>query len=185
MISNLTDSHHCLVVVRVGNSPHLIPITKELFLFLLTLRYHNPPPTQATPRPARAPVVGLSGSSFLEPTLTSLKLPGDIGISAQAPSSTSFGGQSSLSILTSSLPYNTDLLESILFGLLILATPSSQTLSDDVLLQTFYAEIEESQQWALELWEHFKLVEPGGGDKSKMYCAALLKRCSELLEVRM
>lgn len=86
---------------------------------------------------------------------------------------------------SSSLLYNADLLESILFNLLILVTPPSQTLSDDVLLHEFYTEIEAYQLWAIELWEHYKLEDTGSGDKSRMYCAALLQQCFEQLEVRM
>ncbi|KAK3810327.1 MAG: telomere length regulation protein-domain-containing protein [Benniella sp.] len=170
-----------VMVYYAGNSPHLLPITRELFLFLFALRYHNPP-AQTTSKPSAAP----PGSSFSQPTLTSLKLPGDIGISARPSTLTSgSGAQSSLSILaSSSLPYNPELVESILFALLILLTPSSQTLSDDLLVRGFFAEIGECQQWAMELWEHYKLEEIGSGDKSRMYCAALLQRCFELLEVR-
>ncbi|KAG0219094.1 telomere length regulation protein-domain-containing protein [Mortierella sp. GBAus27b] len=175
-----------VMVYYAGNSPHLIPITRELFLFLFALRYHNPPTQKpGGPGPSRAPTVAISTSSLSEPSLTSLRLPGDIGITSSL-SSASSGKKDSLSILSSSsLPYNPELLESILFDLLILLTPSSQTLSDDVMVQEFYAEIGECQLWAMELWEHYKLQDIGTGDKSRMYCAALLQRCFELLEVHM
>ncbi|KAF9360005.1 hypothetical protein BGX26_010842, partial [Mortierella sp. AD094] len=155
-----------------------------LFRFLLALRYHTPP-SQPTPGGA-APTSSMTGSAFSNPSLTSLKLPGVIGISTRMSSINAAGSSSpSLSVLSSSstaLPYNPDLLESILFDLLILVTPSSATLSDELLLHEFYAEVMECQQWAMELWEVYKLEE-GSGDKARMYCAALLQRCFELMEV--
>ncbi|KAG0010978.1 telomere binding protein [Entomortierella chlamydospora] len=169
-------------VVTLGVLVHYaVPITRELFRFLLALRYHTPP-SQPTPGGA-APTSSMTGSAFSIPSLTSLKLPGEIGISSKM-SSTSAAGSSSLLTLSSSsaLPYNPDLLESILFDLLILVTPSSATLSDELLLHEFYAEVMECQQWAMELWEVYKLEE-GSGDKARMYCAALLQRCFELMEV--
>ncbi|KAG0362099.1 telomere binding protein [Gamsiella multidivaricata] len=173
-----------VLVHYAGTSPHLIPITRELFQFLLALRYHNPP-AQATPGPipgAAATTASLTGSVFSTPSLTSLRLPGDVGVATRL-SSTGAGG--SLSALSSgSLPYNPDLVESILFDLLILLTPSTQTLSDQLLMHEFYAEIMECQQWAMELWEVYKL-EQGSGEKARMYCAALLQRSFELLEVHM
>ncbi|KAI1293459.1 hypothetical protein EDD11_008357, partial [Mortierella claussenii] len=184
-----------VLVHYAGNSPHLLSITKELFRFLLALRYHTPP-TQPTPGPRSSGVssspslTSLSNSTFMAPSLTSLKVPGDIGISTGL--STSNGGVDagrSLSTLLSagSLPYNPDMLESILFDLLILVTPSSAAIPDSLLLNEFYAEIMECQQWTMELWEFYKL-EPGSsgggdGDKARIYCAALLQRCFELLQV--
>ncbi|KAF9396406.1 telomere binding protein [Mortierella sp. AD011] len=171
-------------VVTLGVLVHYaVPITRELFRFLFALRYHTPP-SQPTPGGV-APTSSMTGSAFSTPSLTSLKLPGEIGISTKM-SSTSVAGSSSLLALSSSsaLPYNPDLLESILFDLLILVTPSSATLSDELLLHEFYAEVMECQQWAMELWEVYKLEE-GSGDKARMYCAALLQRCFELMEVSM
>jgi len=82
------------------------------------------------------------------------------------------------------VPFNADLVESLLFGLLILVTPASGALSDDLLLHEFYVEIMETQQWAMELWDSQKL-EQGSNDKARMYCAALLQRCFELMKVSM
>ncbi|KAF9991168.1 telomere binding protein [Mortierella antarctica] len=175
----------CLVHFA-GNSPHLLPITRELFQFLLALRYHSPP---AQPSPGRFSTGVSSGqpqdllssmmaaSSVSEQPLTSLKLPGDIGVSATA----SLPNDRSLSQQSMALPYNADLAENLLFGLLILVTPSPSALSDELLVTEFYPEIMECQQWAMELWEEQKLKE--GEDKSKMYCAALLQRCFELLKI--
>ncbi|KAF8927557.1 telomere binding protein [Dissophora ornata] len=168
-----------VLVHYAGNSPHLVSITRELFRFLLVLRYHNPP-AQATPGqaiPAMIPSLGMSA-----PSLTSLKLPGDIGVSARPSSNRTSGSLSTMP--STSLPYNQDLLESILFDLLILVTPSTQVISDELLLHEFYGEIMECQQWAMELWEVYKL-EQDSGDKSRMYCAALLQRCFEVMKVSM
>ncbi|KAG0005182.1 TEL2, telomere maintenance protein 2 [Modicella reniformis] len=166
-----------VLVHFAGNSPHLLPITRELFLFLFALRYHNQP-AQSTSGSAQA-------LTAAEASLTSLKLPGDIGITVRPPSSSGSGANSSLSNLSaSSLSYNQDLLENILLGLLILVKPSSETLSDDLLLHEFYAEIVECQQWTIELWEHYKLEETGSGGKARVYCAELLERSFEILEKR-
>ncbi|KAF9103435.1 telomere binding protein [Mortierella sp. AM989] len=170
-----------VLVHYAGNSIHLVPITRELFRFLLALRYHTPP-SQPTPGKVSSGPSLMTESAFLTASLTSLKMPGDIGVSTSMSSSSTAG--SSLSILPSKamLPYDPDLLESILFDLLILVTPSSATLSDEILLHEFYAEVMECQQWAMELWEVYKL-EGDGGDKARMYCAALLQRCFELMEI--
>ncbi|KAG0196646.1 telomere binding protein [Mortierella sp. GBA30] len=173
----------CLVHFA-GNSPHLLPITRELFQFLLTIRYHSPP---VQPKPGHLPP-GLSAThpeAFLssvmtaatlaEQPLTSLKLPGDIGISSTGPS------ERAISQVSSTVPYNAELVENILFGLLILVTPSPAALSDELLLAEFYPEIMECQQWAMELWEEQRLKE--SEDKTKMYCAGLLQRCFELLKI--
>ncbi|KAF9281845.1 telomere binding protein [Mortierella alpina] len=158
----------------------------ELFQFLLALRYHSPP---VQPSPGRFSARMSSGqpqdllssmmavSSVSEEPLTSLKMPGDIGVSA----TTSLPNGRSLSQLSDTLPYNTDLVENLLFGLLILVTPSPSALSDELLVTEFHPEIMECQQWAMELWEEQKLKE--GEDKTKMYCAALLQRCFELLKI--
>ncbi|KAF9939982.1 telomere binding protein [Mortierella alpina] len=119
----------------------------------------------------------MAASSVSEQPLTSLKLPADIGVSASA----SLPNDRSLSQQSMALPYNADLAENLLFGLLILVTPSPSALSDELLVTEFYPEIMECQQWAMELWEEQKLKE--GEDKSKMYCAALLQRCFELLKI--
>ncbi|KAF9092681.1 telomere binding protein [Mortierella sp. GBA35] len=113
-------------------------------------------------------------SALVTPTITSLKLPGDGGLST---------GTSSSPIATGA-PFNADLVESLLFDLLILVTPASGALSDDLLLHEFYVEIVETQQWAMELWESQRL-EQGSNDKARMYCAALLQRCFELMKVSM
>ncbi|KAF9955881.1 telomere binding protein [Mortierella alpina] len=175
----------CLVHFA-GNSPHLLPITKELFQFLLALRYHSPPaqqsPAQFSAGKSSGPPQDLlssmmAASSVAQQPLTSLKLPGDIGVYSTAPSP---NGQSP-SQLSMAVSYNTDLAENLLFGLLILVTPSPSALPDDLLVTEFYPEIMECQQWAMELWEEQKLKE--GEDKTKMYCAALLQRCFELLQI--
>ncbi|KAF9958151.1 telomere binding protein [Mortierella alpina] len=114
---------------------------------------------------------------FAEQPLTSLKLPGDIGISANASSQNT----RSMSRLSEASPYNADLIENLLFGLLILVTPSPSALSDELLVTEYFPEIMECQHWAMELWEEQKLKE--GEDKSKMFCAALLQRCIELLRI--
>jgi len=158
-------------------------MTRELFQFLLALRYHTPP-SQSSPasfgglkaHPQSMDSISsmLSGSTFATPTVTSLKLPGDPG-SVTSTSSSS---------ITTGAPFNADLVESLLFDLLILVTPASGALSDDLLLHEFYVEIVETQQWAMELWESQKL-EQGSSDKARMYCAALLQRCFELMKVSM
>ncbi|KAF9143550.1 telomere binding protein [Mortierella sp. GBA39] len=168
-----------------GNSPHLLPMTKELFQFLLALRYHTPP-SQPSPSSfggvkSHPPTMDslssmLSGATLATPTITSLKLPGEAGSSSNLTSSSS-------SIATG-VPFNADLVESLLFGLLILVTPASGALSDDLLLHEFYVEILETQQWAMELWDSQKL-EQDSNDKARMYCAALLQRCFELMKVSM
>ncbi|KAF8938055.1 telomere binding protein [Haplosporangium gracile] len=166
-----------------GNSPHLLPMTRELFQFLLALRYHTPP-SQPSPSSfggvkSHPPTMDslssmLSGTTLATPTITSLKLPGEAG---------SFSNLTSSSIATG-MPFNADLVESLLFDLLILLTPASGALSDDLLLHEFYVEIMETQQWAMELWDSQKL-EQGSNDKARMYCAALLQRCFELMKVSM
>ncbi|KAF9912870.1 telomere binding protein [Lobosporangium transversale] len=183
-----------VLVHYAGNSPHLLPITRELFQFLLALRYYTPSvQSMSGPRSTSS-----SSSAFSAPSLTSLTLPRDIEISTR-PGPTEgtelgigrgggeLGGPLSNLLSTRSQQYNPDLLESILFDLLILVTPSSTALSDSLLLHEFYAEIMECQQWAMELWEIYKLEpgETGDDDKSRMYCAALLQRCFELVEVSM
>jgi len=108
------------------------------------------------------------------PTLTTLKMPGD--------HSSRTGSVSS----AASVPYNAELAESLLFGLLILLTPpSSETLPDALLLSEFFPEIMECYQWALEVWEILKAEHGGsaGGEKAKMYCASILQRCAELLKM--
>ncbi|KAG0085818.1 telomere binding protein [Podila epicladia] len=169
-----------LVVYYAGNSPQLTLMTRELFRFLLALRYHNPP-TTATPsgsgaRGAPASVVNSIASMFDQATslsapLTSLKLP--------ETGSTKIGKSSSLSTLDSAYNYNLDLVEAILFDLLILVTPSGSSLSDDILLSEFYPEILEIQSWTMELWDHPQ----DNQGKSRMYCAAVLQRCFELLKM--
>ncbi|KAF9573888.1 telomere binding protein [Mortierella alpina] len=175
----------CLVHFA-GNSPHLLPITKELFQFLLALRYHSPPAQPSSGRFSTGMAPGqpqdllssmMAASAISEQPLTSLKLPGDIGASATG----SLSKGRSLPQLSMALPYNADLAENLLFGLLILVTPSPSALPDELLVSEFYPEIMECQQWAMELWEEQKLKE--GEDKSKMYCAALLQRCFELLKI--
>ncbi|KAG0260527.1 telomere binding protein [Mortierella polycephala] len=167
-----------------GNSPHLLAITREVFQFLLALRYHNPPKSGFAPAGASNSkpqdfMSTIASTSFSEPSsLSSLRLPGDIGSST--PSATTSRSLSS-STATTSL-HNSGLIECILFGLLILVTPISAALSDQLLLHEFYPEILECQQWAMELWE----ASTGGPDeKSRLYCAALLQRCFELLKVSM
>ncbi|KAG0280362.1 telomere binding protein [Linnemannia exigua] len=119
----------------------------------------------------------LSGATLATPTITSLKLPGDPGSSSTMTSSPS---------TLPGAPFNADLVESLLFDLLILVTPASGALSDDLLLHEFYVEILETQQWAMELWESQKLEQGSGShDKARMYCAALLQRCFELMKVSM
>ncbi|KAF9905608.1 telomere binding protein [Linnemannia zychae] len=168
-----------------GNSPHLLPMTRELFQFLLALRYHTPPSqhspgafggAKARPSPSLDSLsTMISGATLATPTITSLKLPSDAGYSSTLTSSSS---------ISTGAPFNADLMESLLFDLLILVTPASDALSDDLLLHEFYVEIVETQQWAMELWESQKL-EQGSNDKAKMYCAALLQRCFELMKVSM
>ncbi|KAG0288982.1 telomere binding protein [Linnemannia gamsii] len=167
-----------------GNSPHLLPMTRELFQFLLALRYHTPP-SQPSPSSfggvkARPPALDslssmLSGTTLATPTITSLKLPGEAGFSSNLTSSPS---------ISIGVPFNADLVESLLFDLLILVTPASGALSDDLLLHEFYVEIMETQQWAMELWDSQKL-EQGSNEKARMYCAALLQRCFELMKISM
>ncbi|KAG0330251.1 hypothetical protein BGZ99_007113 [Dissophora globulifera] len=168
-----------VLVHYTGNSPHLLAITRELFRFLLVLRYHSPP-AQATPRPAPPPpaiVTSMASLDISAPSLTSLKLPGSIGNSAGVSGALA-------NVSSASLPYNPDLLESILFDLLILVTPSTHAISDELMVHEFYAEIMECQQWAMELWEVYK-QDPDSADKSRMYCAGLLQRCFELMKVSM
>ncbi|KAG0023442.1 telomere binding protein [Podila clonocystis] len=169
-----------LVVYYAGNSPQLTLMTRELFRFLLALRYHSPPTTE-TPsgggmRGAPASVADSISSMFDQATtlsapLTSLKLP--------ETGSTKIGKSSSLSTLDSAYNYNLDLVEAILFDLLILVTPSGSGLSDDILLSEFYPEILEIQNWTMELWDHPQ----DNQGKSRMYCAAVLQRCFELLKM--
>ncbi|KAK5814387.1 telomere length regulation protein-domain-containing protein [Linnemannia elongata] len=168
-----------------GNSPHLLAMTKELFQFLLALRYHTPPSqpspssfsgVKSHPQTMDSLSSMLSGTKLATPTITSLKLPGEAGSSSNLTSPSS-------SIATG-VPFNADLVESLLFGLLILVTPASGALSDDLLLHEFYVEIMETQQWAMELWDSQRL-EQGSNDKARMYCAALLQRCFELMKVSM
>lgn len=157
-------------------------MTRELFQFLLALRYHTPP-SQPSPSSfggikAHPPALDslssmLSGTTLATPTITSLKLPSEAGLSSNLTSSPS---------IPTGVPFNADLVESLLFDLLILLTPASGTLSDDLLLHEFYVEIMETQQWAMELWDSQKL-EQGSNDKARMYCAALLQRCFELMKV--
>ena len=159
-------------------------MTRELFQFLLALRYHTPPsqPSPSSFGGAKSqiqPTINslssmMSATTLTTSTITSLKLPGDGGMST---------GTSSSSITTGA-PFNADLVESLLFDLLILVTPASGALSDDLLLHEFYVEIMETQQWAMELWESQRL-EQGSNDKARMYCAALLQRCFELMKVSM
>ncbi|KAG0348034.1 telomere binding protein [Podila minutissima] len=169
-----------LIVYYAGNSPQLTLMTRELFRFLLALRYHNPPTTE-TPsgrgiRGAPASVADSISSMFDQATslsapLTSLKLP--------ETGPTKIGKSSSLSTLDSAYNYNLDLVEAILFDLLILVTPSGSGLSDDILLSEFYPEILEIQSWTMELWDHPQ----DNQGKSRMYCAAVLQRCFELLKM--
>ncbi|KAF9209715.1 hypothetical protein BGZ59_009994, partial [Podila verticillata] len=89
------------------------------------------------------------------------------------------GKLSSLSTLDSAYSYNLDLVEAILFDFLILVTPNSSALSDEILLSEFYPEILEIQNWTMELWDHPQDKQ----GKSRMYCAAVLQRCFELLKM--
>ncbi|KAG0053937.1 telomere binding protein [Gryganskiella cystojenkinii] len=186
-----------VMVYYAGNSPHLLSMTRELLRFLMSLRYHIPPelPTPSPlsfstgpnsgskPSPtAEETLAAMMTASFLSPTtpsLTTLKMPD------QNSSSTS----GSLTGPATTVPYNAELVESLLFGMLILLTPpSSETLPDKLLLNEFYPEIMECHQWALEIWDILRAEEQGegggaGGEKARMYCASLLKRGSELLNV--
>ncbi|KAF9180274.1 telomere binding protein [Haplosporangium sp. Z 11] len=174
-------------VMTVGVMVHFSGEAEEVFQFLLALRYHNP---QLIPTPGFAPA-GASNSKpqdFMSTvastslsessSLSSLRLPGDIGSSM--PSATTSRSLSSTAA-TASL-HNGGLVECILFGLLILVTPASAALSDQLLLHEFYPEILECQQWAMELWE---ASINGSDEKARLYCAALLQRCFELLKVSM
>ncbi|KAF9934824.1 telomere binding protein [Linnemannia zychae] len=172
-----------VIVHYSGNTPHLLLMTKELFQFLLALRYYTPP-NQPSPSSfggikVHLPTVDsfssmLSEKNLTTPTITSLKLPGDAGASNIA----------STSAISTGAPFDADLVESLLFDLLILVTPASGALSDDLLLSEFYVEIVETQQWAMELWDSQKL-EQGSNDKARVYGAALLQRCFELMKVSM
>ncbi|GJJ69237.1 telomere length regulation protein [Entomortierella parvispora] len=183
-----------IIVYYSGNSPHLLSMTRELLRFLLSLRYHSPP--EAAPMPLSfsanansrlksslsteetlaAMMTASSIASTTTPTLTTLKMPGDH--SSKTGSFSSAGA---------SVPYNAELAESLLFGLLILLTPpSTETLPDALLLSEFFPEIMECYQWALEVWEILKAEHNGGsagGEKAKMYCASILQRCVELLKM--
>ncbi|KAG0336632.1 telomere binding protein [Podila horticola] len=169
-----------LVVYYAGNSPQLILMTRELFRFLLALRYHNPRTTETPSRGGNQGAPASAADSIsamfdqvttLSTPLTSLKLP--------ETGPTKIGKSNSLSTLDSTYNYNLDLVEAILFDLLILVTPSGSGLSDDILLSEFYPEILEIQNWTMELWDHPQ----DNQGKSRMYCAAVLQRCFELLKM--
>ncbi|KAF9579701.1 hypothetical protein BGW38_003930 [Lunasporangiospora selenospora] len=181
-----------------GNSTHLMAMTRELFQFFLALRYSIPPSQTAPPMAGlgNSPVMisdsltsmlsTVSGSST--PAITSLKLPGD-GSSLSPGVGGGGYGSNSRSVATGSQydqRFNKDLVESILFGLLIMVTPSTSALPDELMVGEFYPEIMECQQWSMELWEEGQLSQGGaaeGGGKATMYCAALLQRCFELLKI--
>lgn len=175
----------------LGNSPHLLNMTRELLRFLLSLRYHSPPESAPMPLSFSAGTNSRQKSSLSTeetlaammtasslapatlPTLTTLKMPGNNSKTGSFSSAVS-------------VPYNAELAESLLFGLLILLTPpSSETLPDALLLSEFFPEIMECYQWALEVWEILKAEHGGsaGGEKAKMYCASILQRCVELLKL--
>ncbi|KAF9367527.1 telomere binding protein, partial [Podila verticillata] len=125
-----------LVVYYAGNSPQLTLMTRELFRFLLALRYHHPPATETPSGGAKrgtpASVADSISAMFDQATtlsapLTSLKLP-------ETSTSIKSGKSSSLSTLDSAYSYNLDLVEAILFDFLILVTPNNSALSDEILL---------------------------------------------------
>ncbi|KAF8978394.1 TEL2, telomere maintenance protein 2 [Entomortierella lignicola] len=171
-----------VLVYFAGNSPHLISITRELFRFLFALRYHNPP-SQPSPGNVTPGQPMTTGSGFVNPTLTSLKLPGEIEISTGMSSRSDNSTSTLAPRILNTLPYNPEMLESILYDLLILLTPSPGAMSDQLLMDEFFVEVMECHAWTIELWGMFKMEEESD-NKARMYCAALVQRCHELLEVK-
>ena len=147
---------------------------------MLALRYHHPPtktPSGGVKRGAPTSAADSISAMFDQATtlsapLTSLKLP-------ETSTSINSGKSSSLSTLDNSYSYNLDLVEAILFDNLVLATLNNPSLSDEILLNEFYPEILETQNWTMELWDHPQ----DNQGKSRMYCAAVLQRCFELLKM--
>ncbi|KAF9430842.1 telomere binding protein [Podila epigama] len=170
-----------IIVYYAGNSTHLVLMTRELFRFLLALRYYSPPPTMTPPpQPSRFLTADSISAMFDQATtlstpLTSLKLPNSVQTTLSRPMGESSG------LGSDGHTYNPELIEVILFNFLILTTPSNSALSDAILLAEFYPEILEIQQWAMELWEDPSEQEQQ--TKSRMYCAALLQRCFELVKM--
>jgi len=80
--------------------------------------------------------------------------------------------------LDSSYSYNLDLVEAILFDILVLVTPNNPSLLEDIVLSKFYPEIPEIQNWTMELWDHLQ----DNQGKSRMYYATALQQCFELLK---
>ncbi|KAG0240616.1 Fanconi anemia group D2 protein [Actinomortierella wolfii] len=175
-----------------GNSPSLIPMTRELFRFLLALRYYVPTAAQlatlpsgvqqpkvAPPKPLASGKGSLTDDQFgtMYNGSSSISAPSSIVQLQQAGSTTgaqvseagtrlhalqtisssSDSGSSSQSSFRPRIPgyqLSPNLVQTILFDILILMNPPSGTLSDELFVMEFAQDLAETQAWAAELWDH-------------------------------